>query len=91
MLAPAIGRITRRAGRTPRAVTADRGYGEAAIETDLHDLGVRYVAIPRKAKPSAARRAVEHRRRSANTSSGAPDPKGASAPSSAATDGTAPG
>jgi IS5 family transposase len=62
MLAPAIERITRRTGRAPRAVTADRGYGEAGIETDLHDLGVRYVAIPRKAKPSAARRTVEHRR-----------------------------
>ena len=62
MLAPAIERIARRTGRVPRAVTADRGYGEASVETDLHDLGVRYVAIPRKAKPSAARRKVEHRR-----------------------------
>ena len=40
-LAPAIERITRRTGRTPRAVTADRGYGEASVERDLHDLGVR--------------------------------------------------
>jgi IS5 family transposase len=62
MLAPAIERIARRAGRAPRAVTADRGYGETGIERDLHDLGVRYVAIPRRAKPGAARRAVEHRR-----------------------------
>jgi transposase, IS5 family len=62
MLAPAIERIARRSGRVPRAVTADRGYGEASVETGLHDLGVRYVAIPRKAKPSAARRAIEHRR-----------------------------
>ena len=29
MLDPAIERITRRTGRAPRAVTADRGYGEA--------------------------------------------------------------
>ena len=29
-LAPAIERITNRTGRTPRAVTADRGYGEAS-------------------------------------------------------------
>jgi IS5 family transposase len=61
-LVPAIERITRRAGRTPRAVTADRGYGEAGVERDLHDLGVRAVAIPRKSKPGAARREFEHRR-----------------------------
>ena len=61
-LAPAITRIAVRAGRTPRAVTADRGYGEASVERDLHDLGVRSVAIPRKSKPTAARREFEHRR-----------------------------
>jgi IS5 family transposase len=61
-LAPAIERITHRAGRAPRAVTADRGYGEARVERDLHDLGVRTVAIPRKGKPGAARREFEHRR-----------------------------
>lgn len=61
-LAPAIERITRRTGRAPRAVTADRGYGEASVERDLHELGVRNVAIPRKSKPGAARREFEHRR-----------------------------
>jgi IS5 family transposase len=61
-LAPALERITRRTGRTPRAVTADRGYGEASVERDLHALGVRTVAIPRKGKPGAARRDLEHRR-----------------------------
>jgi IS5 family transposase len=61
-LAPAIERIARRTGRAPRAVTADRGYGEAGVETELHDLGVRHVAIPRKSKPGAARREFEHRR-----------------------------
>jgi IS5 family transposase len=61
-LAPAIERITRRTGRAPRAVTADRGYGEAKVEDDLRELGVRNVAIPRKSKPSATRREFEHRR-----------------------------
>jgi IS5 family transposase len=61
-LAPAIARITTRTGHTPRAVTADRGYGQASVERDLHDLGVRSVAIPRTSKPSAARREFEHRR-----------------------------
>jgi IS5 family transposase len=61
MLVPAIERVARRAGRVPRAVTADRGYGEAAVEDALRDLGVRTVVLPRKGKPSAARREVEHR------------------------------
>jgi len=61
-LVPAVARIASRTGRTPRAVTADRGYGEASVERDLHDLGVRSVAIPRKSKPTSARREFEHRR-----------------------------
>jgi len=61
-LAPAIARITRRTGQPPRAVTADRGYGEARVDSALHDLGVRTVAIPRKGSPGPARRASEHRR-----------------------------
>ena len=61
-LAPAIERITRRAGHLPRAVTADRGYGYASVERDLHNLGVRSVAIPRATKTGAARREFEHRR-----------------------------
>ena len=61
-LAPAIQRITTRTGRTPTAVTADRGYGYASVETDLHDIGARYVAIPRVGKPGAARTAFEHRK-----------------------------
>ena len=43
-------------------VTADRGYGEAAVDQQLLDLGVGSVVIPRKGKPSKARRAVEHGR-----------------------------
>jgi IS5 family transposase len=61
-LAPAIERINRRTGRAPRAVTADRGYGEAKVEDDLRELGVRSIAIPRKSKPGATRREFEHRR-----------------------------
>jgi IS5 family transposase len=61
-LAPAIERIKHRTGRAPRAVTADRGYGEAKVEDELHELGVRSVAIPRKSNPGAARRELEHRR-----------------------------
>jgi IS5 family transposase len=59
---PAVKRIHRRTGRMPGAVTADRGYGQPAVERDLHDLGVRTVAIPRQAKTSAARKTIEHSR-----------------------------
>jgi IS5 family transposase len=60
-LAPAIEHVIALTGRRPRTVTADRGYGEAAVEDALHDLGVRTVAIPRKGKPGKARQQVEHR------------------------------
>jgi IS5 family transposase len=61
-LVPAVRRVRDRTGTTPRAVAADRGYGEAAVETGLHDLGVRTVAIPRKGKPGQARQRHERRR-----------------------------
>ena len=61
-LAPAIERITRHTGAAPRAVTADRGYGLASVENDLHQLGVRRVAIPRMSNPGPIRREFEHRR-----------------------------
>jgi IS5 family transposase len=60
-LAPAVKRVKKRAGRTPGTVTTDRGYGEAKVDKQLTDLGVRTVMIPRKGKPSQARRAEEHR------------------------------
>jgi IS5 family transposase len=62
LLVPAITRIQTLLGRVARAVTADRGYGEAKIDQQLHDLGVKTVVIPRKGKPSQARREVEHGR-----------------------------
>ena len=58
----AIKRIARRTGRVPCAITADRGYGQASVERDLHELGVRTVAIPRRARPSPARKTIEHGR-----------------------------
>jgi transposase, IS5 family len=61
-LAPAIERGRRHFGRVPRAIAADRGHGRPAFERDLHDLGVRTVAIPRQGKISAARRQIEHSR-----------------------------
>ncbi len=60
-LAPAVERVTKRTGRTPRTVTADRGYGEKSVDDDLHDLGVRNVVIPRKGRPWRAPPSREHR------------------------------
>ncbi len=61
-LAPAVQRVKKRTGRAPRTVTADRGYGEAKVDRELTDLGVRNVVIPRRGKPSPARRVEEHRK-----------------------------
>jgi len=62
LLVPAIKRIAARFGRVPSAVTADRGYGGAKVESDLYGLGVKKVAIPRKGRPGQARRSVESAR-----------------------------
>jgi IS5 family transposase len=60
-LAPAVARISARTGHTPQVVTADRGYGQASVERELQDLGMRSVAIPRVSKPTVVRREFEHR------------------------------
>ena len=62
LLVPAVQRISQRAGRIPQAVTADRQYGETAIDQQLAALGVERVAIPRKGQPGATRRTQEHTR-----------------------------
>jgi transposase, IS5 family len=62
LLAPAIGRVIAHTGKAPGAVTADRGYGEAAVDQELADLGVARVAIPRRGRTGPARRLVEHQR-----------------------------
>lgn len=62
MLVPAVARIKARFGRAPRAVTADRGYGEARIDAELADLGVTKTAIPRRGKPGSARTKLQRTR-----------------------------
>src|SRR6202034_2899218 len=61
MLVPAIERITRLTTRAPDAVTADRGYGEAAVRDAITALGVREVVLPTNGKPSASRRGAASR------------------------------
>jgi len=62
MLVPAVERIKARFGRAPKAVTADRGYGEASVDAGLEALGVERVAIPRKGRPGAARQKTQRAR-----------------------------
>lgn len=61
-LAPAVQRVKKRTGRAPCTVTADRGYGDANVDRELTDLGVKNVVIPRRGKPSPPRRVEEHRK-----------------------------
>ena len=62
LLVPAIGRVIARTGKLPGAVTADRGYGEAAVEREVAGLGVARIAIPRKGRAGPARQAVQRGR-----------------------------
>ena len=62
MLVPAVARIAARFGRAPRVVVADRGYGEAAVDAGLEDLGVKRVVIPRKGRPGIARQHLQRSR-----------------------------
>ena len=90
-LAPAVQRIRRRTERVPRAVTADRGYGQPAAERDLQELGMRTVAIPRQAKTSPTHKTLEHSRGFRRLVKCAPAQRGGSAISNAPTAGTARG
>ena len=77
-------------GRAPRAVTADRGYGEAEVDSDLTALGV-------KLRGHRPQRTPERRPPGGRTSppvpqarsNGVPAPKAGSRPSNATADGTA--
>ncbi len=59
MLAPAIRRVTRRARHVPEAVTADRGYGERAVQDELEAIGVHDIVLPSRGRANAAPRILE--------------------------------
>ena len=90
-LAPAIERITRRTGRPPRAVTADRGYGVASRRTRPARARRAQRGDPahesNPAPPAASSNTGEP---SATRSNGEPAPKAGSTTSNEATAGTAP-
>jgi hypothetical protein len=70
-------------------VTADRGYGEARVEADLRDIGVKPLPYPVKDNPALPDRSPNAVAASAISSNGAPAAKDASATSNTATDGPA--
>jgi hypothetical protein len=57
-----VRRITALLGRPPGTVVADRGFGVAANDRALADLGVRRIGLQRTGTPSAGRRALEQTR-----------------------------
>ena len=59
LLAPGVKRVTKLAGRAPGEVAADRGYGAAVVDGELTSIGVKFVAVVRKGRQTAGRRAVE--------------------------------
>src|ERR1019366_10720353 len=61
MLVPAITRVAARANRAPKAVTADRGYGDVVVRDALSEMGVHTVVLPTRGKPNASQRELQQR------------------------------
>jgi transposase, IS5 family len=60
---PAVQQVINLTGRPPGTVVADRGFGTAANDQALADLGVQRVGLQRTGTPGAARRELERTRR----------------------------
>ena len=60
LIRPAVERVTKLFGVAPGLLTADRGYWDSTIESDLTEFGIGRVVIQRTGKPSQARQAIEH-------------------------------
>jgi transposase, IS5 family len=60
LIRPAIARLRDLFNQAPVLLTADRGYWDSTIETDLKAIGIDTVVIPRTGKPSQARQTIEH-------------------------------
>jgi transposase, IS5 family len=83
-LLSSVHRVVAIRGRPPATVVADRGFGFAANDRALAELGVRRIGLQRSGTPSAARRAVDRPARSSGCATGASASRRASATSSAA-------
>jgi IS5 family transposase len=62
-LVGAVCRVLAVTGRVPATVVADRGFGTAANDAALAELGVARVGLQRTGRPSPARRELEQTRR----------------------------
>jgi transposase, IS5 family len=61
-LVPAVRRVAEVTGRTPGTVVGDRGFGTAANDRALAQLGVARIGLQRKGRLSPTRAAVERTR-----------------------------
>lgn len=61
-LVPSVERVTALVGRVPSTVVADRGFGTAANDRALAELGVRRIGLQRNGTPGKARREYERSR-----------------------------
>jgi len=61
-LLPAVHRVAALRGRPPATVVADRGFGFAANDRALAELGVRRIGLQRTGTPSRTRRELEQTR-----------------------------
>src|SRR6266540_3696251 len=61
-LLPAVRGVATLRGRPPATVVADRGFGFAANDRALVELGVRRIGLQRTGTPSRSRRQLEHTR-----------------------------
>jgi transposase, IS5 family len=62
-LVPAVQRVAQVTGRVPGTVAGDRGFGTAANDHELAELGVARIGLQRKGSLSTARAAHERTRR----------------------------
>lgn len=61
-LVPIVDRVTALTGRAPGTVVADRGFGTAANDAALAELGVRRIGVQRSGTPGKARQQYERSR-----------------------------
>ena len=61
-LVPAVGRVIAVTGQAPSTVVGDRGFGTAANDRALAELGVRRIGLQRKGRLSPTRAALERTR-----------------------------
>jgi IS5 family transposase len=82
-LLPAVQRVVAVTGRVPATVVGDRGFGTAANDQALADLGVTRVGLQRRGTPGRARTEFERTRRFGGCATGGSGSRRGSATSSA--------